>query len=96
MQTLNLEIASKKGEKLTTFLTGLEHIEGGPLSAGLRAYHAAIAVRNANLRTGTERRCAAVKKATKQFAVMVSIANNERGIPTVRLFSPIKQIEIFL
>ena len=96
MQTINLEIASKKGAKLTAFLTGLEHVAGGPLSEGLRAYHAAVAVRNASLRVGTDRKLNAVRKAVKQFSVMVSIANNDRGIPAVRLYSPIKQIEIFL
>lgn len=96
MQTINLEIATRKGAKLTEFLTGLEHVAGGPLSEGLRAYHAAVAVRNGMLRVGVYRRCMAVKKAVKAFSVMVSIANNDRGIPTVRLFSPTKQIEIFL
>ena len=96
MQTINLEIAPRKGAQLTEFLTGLEHVAGGPLSEGLRAYHAAIAVRNAALRVGTERKLNAVRKAVKQFNVMCSIANNPRGIPAVRLYSPIKQIEIFL
>jgi hypothetical protein len=94
VQTINLEMASGKGAKLTAFLDGLAHV---PSSApGLQAYHAAIAVRNANQRAGTERRCAAVKKAVKQFNVMVSIATNDRGLPTVRLYSPIKQVEILL
>lgn len=96
MQTIDLEMAAKKAEALTRFLDGLEHVAGGPLSEGLRAYHAAIAVRNGNLRTGTERRLNAVRKAVKQFNVMCSIAPNARGIPTVRLFAPTKQIEIFL
>lgn len=38
----------------------------------------------------------AVKKAVKQFNVMVSIASNDRGLPTVRMYSAIKQIEILL
>lgn len=96
MQTINLEIASRKGETLAEFLKGLEHVSGGPLSEGLRAYHAAIAVRNASLRVGTDRKLNAARKALKQFNVMLSIANNPRGIPAVRLYSPIKQVEIFL
>lgn len=96
MQTINLEIAVRKGATLTKFLTGLEHVPGGALSAGLRAYHAAIAVRNAALRVGNDRKLNAARKALKQFNVMLSIANNPRGIPAVRLYSPLKQIEIFL
>lgn len=69
MQTINLEIATRKGETLTKFLTGLEHISGGPLSEGLRAYHAAITVRNASLRVGNDRKLNAVRKAVKQFNV---------------------------
>jgi hypothetical protein len=94
MQTVNLEIAARKGAKITEFLKGLRYIPGG--DEGLAAYHAAQAIKAGNLRCGVERRCAAIKKAAKQFNVIVSIAPNDRGIPTVRLFSPIKQIEIFL
>lgn len=94
MQTINLEIATRKGAQLTAFLKGLEHVAGD--AAGLRAYHAAIAVRNAALRCGADRKLSAARKALKQFNVMVSIGNNPRGIPAVRLSSPIKQIEIFL
>ena len=92
MKTINLEFARNKTRPIDDFLQGLEHIPCNPLAY----YHAAKAVTNANLRTGTERRCAAVKKAVKQFNVMVSITSNERGLPTVRLYSPIKQIEILL
>ena len=94
MQTIDLEIASQKGKKLRAFLDGLNHLPGS--LAGLEAYHAAVAVRNANLRCGLERRVAAVKKATKQFNIVVSIGHNVRGIPTVRLYSPIKQVEVLL
>lgn len=96
MRTINLEIATRKGETLTKFLTGLEHVASGPLNEGLRAYHAAIAVRNATLRVGNERKLNAARKALRQFNVMLSIANNPRGLPAVRLYSPIKQVEIFL
>jgi hypothetical protein len=94
MQTIDLEIAAQKGRKLSKFLDDLAHMPSN--APGLQSYHAAIAIRNANLRCGVERRCAAVKKAAKQFNVMVSIASNQRGIRTVRLYSPIKQTEIFL
>lgn len=92
MQTVNLEIATKKVHKLTEFLKGLSHFGDD----GMAAYHAAYAVRNGNLRCGIDRRLNAIRKATKAFNVMVSVANNPRGIPTVRLYSPIKQIEIYL
>ena len=94
MKTINLEIAAQKGRKLSEFLDGLAHVPSN--APGLQAYHAAQAIKNANLRCGVERRCMAVKKAAKQFSVTVSIAENERGIRTVRIFSPIKQMEIFL
>lgn len=94
MQTINLEIASRKGAQFTAFLKGLEYIAGA--DAGLAAYHAAIGVRNAALRCGTDRKLAAARKALKHFNVGVTISNNPRGIPAVRLYSPIKQIEIFL
>lgn len=94
MQTIDLEIASQKGRKLSEFLDGLAHIPNA--APGLQSYHAAQAIKHANLRCGVERRCTAIKKATKQFNVVVSIAPNGRGIPTVRLYSPIKQIEIYL
>ena len=96
MKTINLETAARKGAILTEFLDGLEHLDGGALSPGLRAYHAAIAVRNASLRVGTDRKLNAVRKALKAFNVIVSIVNNPRGLPAVRLYSPLKQVEIFL
>lgn len=94
MQTLDLEIAAQKGRKLSEFLDGLAHVPSN--APGLQAYHAAQAIKNANLRCGVERRCTAIKKAAKQFNIMVSIAPNRRGIPTVRLYAPLKQMEIFL
>lgn len=93
MQTINIEIARNKIKILSEFLDGL-----GVLSSadGMASYFAAREVRNAGLRVGTERKCAAAKKAVKAFNVMVSIANNPRGLPAVRLYSPLKQVEIFL
>lgn len=93
MQTLNIEIARNKIRILSEFLDGLAHIEP---SNGMQSYFAARAVRNAGLRVGTDRKCAAAKKALKNFAVMVSVATNDRGLPAVRLYSPVKQMEIFL
>lgn len=94
MQTINIETANQKGRKIAEFLDGLHHFPSA--TSGLASYHAAQAVKAAMLRCGTERRCAAAKKAVKQFNVVVSIAVNERGLPTVRLFSATKQIEMFL
>lgn len=93
-QSFNIEMASQKGRKIAEFLDGLHHFQSA--TSGLAAYHAAQAVKSAMLRCGTERRCLAAKKALKQFNVTVSIANNERGLPTVRLYSAIKQTEMFL
>lgn len=93
MLTINLEIASAKGRKLTEFLRFTSHFGADD---GLAAYHAAVAIRNGNLRTGLDRRVVAVKKAVKAFNVMVSIAENDRGIRTVRLYSPTKQTEVYL
>jgi len=94
MKTINIEIAKQKGRILANFLDDLHHFPSA--TSGLAACHVAQAIKHANLRCGTERRCAAVKKACKAFNVIVSVAPNERGIPTVRLYSPIKQIEIYL
>lgn len=93
MNTLDLEIARNKIKTLSAFLDGLAHID--PANT-MQSYFAARAVRNGNLRCGVERRCAAAKKALKNFGVIVSIANNKRDIPTVRLYAPTKQTEIFL
>lgn len=93
MQTLNIEIARNKIKILSEFLDGLAHV--GP-NNGMQSYFAARGVRNAGLRVGTERKCAAAKKALKNFAVVVSVGTNDRGLPAVRLYSPTKQTEIFL
>lgn len=92
-QTIELELARNKTRPVADLLDGLAHLS---TANGLTSYFAAKAVTNAMLRTGTERRCAAVKKALKQFNVMVSIASNSRGLPTVRIYAPSKQIEILL
>ncbi len=94
MKTINLEIARRKTPVIADLLDGLAHVPSA--APGLQSYFAAKAIVNGNMRTGVDRRCAAIKKAAKQFNVIVSIAHNERDIPTVRLFSPIKQIEIYL
>jgi hypothetical protein len=93
MNTVDLEIARNKVTILSAFLDGLAHIDP---ANGMSSYFAARAVRNGNLRVGVERRCASAKKALKNFNVMVSVVNNRRGIPTVRLYAPTKQIEILL
>lgn len=93
MKTIDLEIARNKIKTLAELFDGLAHL--GP-NDSLQAYHAAKGVRNGNLRSGLERRMRAAKKAAASFNVMVSIANNPRGIPTVRLYAPTKQIEILL
>jgi hypothetical protein len=93
MQTLDIEIARNKIKTLSEFLDGTAHINPND---GMQSYFAARAVRNGNLRCGVERRCAAVKKALKNFAVVVSVVDNHRGHATVRLYSPRKQTEIFL
>lgn len=94
MQTINLELARNKTKILAEFLDGLAHI---PFDApGLQSYFAAKGVVHAGLRCGNDRRLNAVRKATKQFNVVLSIGTNPRGIPAVRIYSPIKQTEIFL
>ena len=93
MKTENIELAKGKGKILTEFLSGLSHFGGDD---GLAAYHAACAVKSAMLRCGTDRQLRAVKKAVAQFNVMASIGTNERGLPAVRLFAPLKQHEIYL
>jgi hypothetical protein len=94
MKTIDLEIARRKTPVIANLLDGLAHVPA--IAPGLQSYHAAKAAVNGNLRTGVDRRCRAVKKALKQFNVIVSVAGNSRGIPAVRVFSPIKQTEIFL
>lgn len=93
MKTIDLEIARNEIAKLSEFFDGLANVGAND---GMQAYFAARAVRNGNLRCGVERRMKAAKKAAAAFNVMVSIAHNGRGIPTVRLFAPTRQIEIFL
>lgn len=95
MKTIDLELAPQKGRKLAEFLDGLAYV---PSSApGLQSYHAAQAIKAARLRVGVERQCTAVKKAVRQFNVTVSITTRP-GRPghAVRLYSPIKQMEILL
>lgn len=94
MRSIDLEIAKRKTPVIAELLDGLARVPAN--APGLQSYFAAKAAVNGNLRTGADRRCNAIKKALKQFNVIVSIAPNARGIPTVRIFSPIKQIEIFL
>lgn len=94
MQSIDLEIARRKTPIIAELLDGLAHVPA--IAPGMQSYHAAKAAVNGNMRTGADRRCNAVKKALKQFNVVVSIAVNGRGIPTVRIFSPIKQTEIYL
>lgn len=93
MKTLNIEIARNKVKILSDFLDGLNHFNSDD---GLASYHAAVKVRNSMLRVGNERWLSTAKKALKAFNVISSLALNERGIQTIRLFSPTKQFEIFL
>jgi hypothetical protein len=93
MKTVDLEIARNKIKTLSELLDGLAHVGPGD---SLQAYYAAKLIRNGNLRSGVERRWRAAQKAAKAFNVVVSIANNPRGVPTVRLYAPTKQIEIFM
>jgi hypothetical protein len=94
MKTINLEIARNKTKTLEEFFDGLAYIESD--APGMQSYFAAKGVVHAGLRTSLERKLNAARKAAKQFNVMVTLGQNERGIPTVRIYSPIKQIEIFL
>lgn len=95
MQTIDLELASKKLHKLDAALNGTLHIPSN--APGLAVYFAAKAARNAMLRTGHERQLMAAKKALKQCNVIVSSHFiPERGIRRVRVFIPTKQIEILL
>lgn len=92
MRTVDLEIARRKTPVVADLLDGLHCM--GP--DGMASYFAAKAAVNGNMRTGVERRAAAVKKALKNFNVIVSVAPNARDIPTVRIFAPTKQTQIFL
>ena len=92
MKTINLEFESNKTRQVAELLDGLGHFGANPLAS----YHAAKSVTNGRLRVGVERQLRAIKKAVSAFNVMVSIATNARGFSAVRLYSPIKQIEIIL
>lgn len=92
MQTIDLSMARGKLKKLDAFLQDLQHMGHDPLGI----YFAAKGVRDAALRTGTDRQLNAARKALKAFNVTVTIATNARGLPSVRLYSAIKQTEIFL
>lgn len=94
MRTINLETARNKTKLLAEFLDGLAHIASD--APGLQSYFAAKGIVNAGLRCGNDRRLNAVRKATKQFSVVLSIGTNPRGIPAVRIYSPIKQTEVYL
>jgi hypothetical protein len=80
-------------KEILKLIEGTNHVGGA--FAGLAAYHAAKAVVNANRRVGTARRANAMRKALKQFNVMVSYDTASINGP-IRLFVPTKRAELIL
>ena len=83
---------TSKISKLNAFLKGTYRFEISP-TADLGIYHAAKASIYAMRRVGNDRQVAAVKKALKPLAVMVS-PGGEPG--TVRIFRPDTKAEFIL
>lgn len=94
MVTIDLSGGRNKKAQIAAFLDGLLHVPSD--APGLASYHAAKRVVYGALRCGHDRQLNAVRKAVKQFNVVCSIGRNTRGDSAVRLYSPVKQIEIYL